>query len=202
MEIESSLNLKYIAKNIWLKPETVFRQIKAEGYSKYAYHLFFWAGFLSSVSDALQEDHSSPLTFMTFVVLIPILSGGLSIVFAYLIYLLMAAIGKKLGGQCNGDTLFKSLSYAQIPGVVLSLGGILYAVFGFRDDSPLYVLIPAGIVLVTFAVWNLIIFLVGLATMQGYSLGRAIATFLLTILVLVLIVLVPVMLFVGLGAMF
>ena len=200
---ENILSDKDIFTKIWISPRLVFNYINEIRYTKFIPVLMISGGILSALNRAMNINMGDHLNLIS-VLIICIIGGG---IFGFLYFYVFAALlswtGKWLKGKGNTKSLFRMISYAMIPSlVVLFLMIIRILLFGndeFKsnvdlfDNGLLFTIITLFSILVEIGigVWTLVLLVVGTSEVQKLSIGKAILNLILPVII-ICAVLIPV----------
>jgi len=199
---EPQLSDKDIFTKIWMSPRQVFKYIQEHNYSKFTTGLLILGGIASSLnraSGANMGDHMQLLS----VLLISVIGGG---IFGWLYFYIYAALlswtGKWLKGVGNTKALFRMISYALIPSMVVLFTMILrIALFGndeFKSNVNIYesgfltigVYACSAFADIAIGVWTVAILVIGISEVQKLSIGKSILNLILPG-ILIIAVLLP-----------
>lgn len=198
-EIKFSDNEIFI--KIWTSPRLIFKFINDYKYDKFVTILLILAGMTRAFDRASSENMGDELPLIA-ILAICIFIGG---VFGWLTYYIYAALmswtGKWLNGQGNTSSLFRMTAHAMIPsifGLILLIPQI--TLFGngiFQSDLDIYSSGITSIIVfystlfleITFGIWTLVLFVIGISEVQKLSIGKSILNMILP----GLIILVPIM---------
>jgi len=198
----TQLSDKEIFTKIWMSPRLVFKYIADKNYSKFTTGLLILGGITSSLnraSGANMGDHMQLLS----VLLISVIGGG---IFGWLYFYIYAALlswtGKWLKGVGNTKALFRMISYALIPSMVVLFTMILrIALFGndeFKSNVNIYesgfltigVYACSAFADIAIGVWTVAILVIGISEVQKLSIGKSILNLILPG-ILIIAVLLP-----------
>jgi hypothetical protein len=198
-EIKFSDNEIFI--KIWTSPRLIFKFINDYKYDKFVTILLILAGMTRAFDRASSKNMGDELPLIA-ILAICIFIGG---VFGWLTYYIYAALmswtGKWLNGQGNTSSLLRMTAHAMIPsifGLILLIPQI--TLFGngiFQSDLDIYSSGITSIIVfystlfleITFGIWTLVLFVIGISEVQKLSIGKSILNMILP----GLIILVPVM---------
>jgi hypothetical protein len=194
---------KDIFIKIWTSPRMVFNFINNKRYNKYITVLMLLGGILSALNRAMNMNMGDRMNLMS-VLIVCVIGGG---IFGFLYFYIFAALlswtGKWLKGTGNTKSLFRMISYALIPSLVILFVMILRIIlFGndeFKsnvdlfDNGILFTIITLFSILVEIGigVWTLVILVIGTSEVQNLSIGKAILNLILPVIV-ICAVLIPV----------
>ena len=200
---ETILTDKDIFTKIWISPRIVFKSINNKRYNKYTTVLMILGGILSALNRAMNMNMGDRMNLMS-VLIVCVIGGG---IFGFLYFYIFAALlswtGKWLKGTGNTKSLFRMISYALIPSLVILFVMILRIIlFGndeFKsnvdlfDNGILFTIITLFSILVEIGigVWTLVILVIGTSEVQHLSIGKAILNLILPVIV-ICAVLIPV----------
>jgi len=189
-----------IFTKIWTSPRLVFKYINDTRYDKFLHILLILAGITRAFDRASTKNMGDNIS-LTGVLSICIILGGL---FGWISYYIYAALiswtGKWLNGKGDTSSILRMLSYAMIPSIVVLILLIpQVAIFGngiFQSNIDIY---GSGLVSIiiyylilflqlTFGIWTLVVFVIGVSEVQKLSIGKSI----LNIILPVLIIIVPI----------
>lgn len=176
MKKEVSLTDLEIFTQIWFSPRKVFRFIYQTKYQKYFFIILILGCF--SMSYSLYG-----ITSLT--------EEVIKIIFLCLLYyvygILLSWTGKWLKGESEVKELVSVLVYGMIPSIVVML--IILPLYLFEiemDFNNVDMIIDNKIIIgvfvlfpTVFAIWSLVLMIVGIAETQNFSIGKAIINMLL-----------------------
>ncbi|WON92739.1 YIP1 family protein [Sphingobacterium sp. UGAL515B_05] len=196
---ETSNDLKFIIKNLYTRTTWFFKFTQENYYGKYAWHLLYIAALVSQLgrisSTKTTIESWSGLFFQ-----IITLGSGLTVLFYIIGAYILSAVGKFFKGEAPAADTLRVISYSSLPAVFSLLfyviGAILYGLPFFTnsfwqiDINPVQTIFKWLIRLVNaLAGINMVVFLVvGIATVNNFSIPKAILTLLTPIFILVAIV--------------
>ena len=197
------LSDKEIFTKIWMSPRLVFKFINQNGYTKFSTILLILGGITGALNSASTRNMGDIMPLWS-VLIVCMLGGGF---FGWLYFYIYAALlswtGKWLKGTGNTKSLFRMISYALIPSLLVLFTFILrIALIGNAEfqrnmdvldneflitslfSFSLFVEIVTG-------VWTLAILVIGISEVQKLSIGKSIVNLILPG-VLLIIVCIPV----------
>jgi len=197
------LSDKEIFTKIWMSPRLVFKFINQNGYTKFSTILLILGGITGALNSASTRNMGDIMPLWS-VLIVCLIGGG---VFGWLYFYIYAALlswtGKWLKGTGNTKSLFRMISYALIPSLLVLFTFILrIALIGNAEfqrnmdvldneflitslfSFSLFVEIVTGI-------WTLAILVIGISEVQKLSIGKSIVN-LIFHGVLLIIVCIPV----------
>ena len=197
------LSDKEIFTKIWMSPRQVFKFINQNGYTKFSTILLILGGITGALNSASTRNMGDIMPLWS-VLIVCLIGGG---VFGWLYFYIYAALlswtGKWLKGTGNTKSLFRMISYALIPSLLVLFTFILrIALIGNAEfqrnmdvldneflitslfSFSLFVEIVTG-------VWTLAILVIGISEVQKLSIGKSIVNLILPG-VLLIIVCIPV----------
>lgn len=191
---ELHLTDKDIFLKIWTSPRLVFKYINDKQYGEYVTMLLILAGIYNSLDKAMLKHMGDHLPLWG-VLGVAIVGGTL---FGWLSYYIYAALISWTGGWLKGagdtDSILRIMSYALIPSLVSLVFLIpeiaLYGIdlfksdaqpffFGWIDDKLIIFLEAISVCLGT---WSLILFILGIAEVQKFSIWKSILNMVLPVL--------------------
>lgn len=196
---ETSNDLKFIIKNLYTRTTWFFKFTQENYYGKYAWHLLYIAALVSQlgrISSTITTIESWSGMFFQIITL----GSGLTVLFYIIGAYILSAVGKFFKGEAPAADTLRVISYSSLPAVFSLLfyviGAILYGLPFFTnsfwqiDINPAQTIFKWLIRLVNaLAGINMIVFLVvGIATVNNFSIPKAILTLLTPIFILVAIV--------------
>lgn len=200
---EIQLSDKDIFTKIWISPRLVFKFINENNYTKFTTILLILGGITSALNRASAVNMGDIMPLWS--VLIVCMLGGA--VFGWLYFYIYAALlswtGKWLKGIGNTKALFRMISYALIPSMVVLFTFILRIVLiGNEEFQGNVDVLNNGFLTTTLfsfslfvelviGVWTLVILVIGISEVQKLSIGKSILNLILP-MVLLIIVLIPV----------
>jgi len=198
-----ALSDKDIFTKIWMSPREVFKYINDTRYAKFTTMLLIFGGITSALNNATSRNMGDLLPLWG--VLMACVIGGA--VFGWLYFYVYAALmswtGKWLKGVGNTRSLFRMMSYALIPSLVVLITFILRVVlFGnkeFQRNVDLFdngflttsVYAVTAFIEIAIGVWTLVILVIGISEVQKLSIWKSILNLILPGLLLIA-VLIPI----------
>jgi len=194
---EIALSDKDIFTKIWMSPREVFKFINDTRYAKFTTLLLILGGITSALNNATSRNMGDLLPLWG--VLMACVIGGA--VFGWLYFYVYAALmswtGKWLKGVGNTRSLFRMMSYALIPSLVVLLTFILRVVlFGnneFQRNVDMFdnaflttsVYTVTAFIEIVIGVWTLVILVIGISEVQKLSIWKSILNLILPALLLI-----------------
>lgn len=193
----NSLRERDIVTRIWFEPRTIFRYINEHRHETSLWMLLVLNGIVQSFERAAQKHMGDTFPFVG-LVLFCIVFGSLGGYISVKIYAhLISWTGRWLGGTADNKSLLRVFAYACIPSLVSLLVLIvqlgLYGQVLFQKDGISEAFDTVGLLLIAvqfiLKVWLVVLWIVGTAEVQAFSIGKAIVNLLLPSLLLVALVL-------------
>jgi len=194
---EIALSDKDIFTKIWMSPREVFKYINDTRYAKFTTMLLIFGGITHALNNATSRNMGDLLPLWG--VLMACVIGGA--VFGWLYFYVYAALmswtGKWLKGVGNTRSLFRMMSYAMIPSLVVLFTFILRVVlFGnneFQRNVDMFenaflttsVYTVTAFIEIVIGVWTLVILVIGISEVQKLSIGKSILNLILPVLLLI-----------------
>jgi hypothetical protein len=185
----AGISKRKLLVSIWLRPQDTLAFILAKYPADYISILFFLGGIARAIERAISQQQSDRANITT-ALLLAIVMGSISGWITSSIYAWgMTIVGRWLGGIDDNDKFRTVLAWAQVPSIAGLL--LLWPALVFLKDasfrevrlayppltsSILPMLLLAKIVL---GGWSIVIFLKGVALIQGFSSARALVNILL-----------------------
>ena len=197
------LSDKEIFTKIWMSPRQVFKFINENGYTKFTTILLILGGITSALNSASSR-YMGDIMPLWSVLIVCLIGGGIfGWLYFYIYAVLLSWTGKWMKGVGTTKSLFRMISYALIPSLlvlftfilrivligneefqrnvdVFDSGFLITALFSFS----LFVEIVTGI-------WTLVVLVIGISEVQKLSIGKSIVNLILPG-VLLIIVCIPV----------
>ena len=200
---EIHLSDKEIFTKIWMSPRQVFKFIDEKGYTKFSTILLILGGITSALNSASTRSMGDIMPLWS-VLIVCMIGGG---VFGWLYFYIYAALlswtGKWLKGTGNTKSLFRMISYALIPSLLVLFTFILRIVLIGNDEFQRNVDVLDNEFLITTlfsfslfveivtGIWTLVVLVIGISEVQKLSIGKSIVNLILPG-VLLIIVCIPV----------
>lgn len=202
---EKSIELtdKEIFTKIWTAPRMVFKFIEAKKYEKNENILLLIAGIAGALERASDRSVGDGMSLLK-VIGISLFVGLISAYVFYPFYaFLVSWTGKWLKGKADTASVLRVFAYSCIPSIfVLILTVLTIFLLGnelFMSEEVLlfestfhtvifFVLLVPQIIL---TIWSVVLFIIGVAEIQEFSIGKSLLNCILPILVLV----IPLLLF-------
>lgn len=203
-----TLSDKAIFTEIWIHPRRVFRFLDYHEYDKFLWPLLMLTGISRALSNAVSGNMGDDLPRLAGLGIVIVLGGLLGWLGIYIYASLIQLTGSWLGGKGITNDVLRALAYASIP-VVVSMAPTLILLIicgselftsnigaaqpgGFSIAATLSIRLPQAIL----GTWSFVLSIAGIAEVQQFSVGKAIANALLPLLIflpfIVLIVLASV----------
>lgn len=186
---------KDVFSKIWVEPRKVFKFINQTGYSNYFYLLLTISGIISALQRKFEKGIEQ--NDVVGVVVIAVIFGGLfGWIGTYVYASLISFTGEWLDGKAKTHRILRTLAYANIPFVfsifiyIIQLYLLRYDVLNIvfsenKQDAILYCFIGAKVILTA---WTVVLYVIGIAEVQGFSILKAI----LNLVAPVLLLLIPI----------
>lgn len=180
---------KEVFTQIWLRPRPVFRFIETSGYQNYFYLILTLSGIASVLQRKLDKGVEQDSVAST--LLISIIFGGLLGWLGIYIYAgLIRFTGEWIDGKAITHRIYRALAYANIPTactIVIHLAQlymIKYGVFDEMKSDNEASLIQYGLISIKaiFMAWTMTLYVIAVAEVQRFSIGKAILNLILPIL--------------------
>lgn len=193
---------KEVFTQIWTSPRKVCKYVNETGYEKHFYLLLILSGIARAFDRASQRnmgDHSSIWSIIGISILAGALLGWLTF---YLYAALLSWTGKWLKGKGNTDSLLKIICYGMVPTIAALLLLIpQIAIYGneiFKTDGDitsagwaLNIIVYGSMFLeFIFAIWTIVICVIGISEVQKLSIGKSILNAILPIFVIIIPILI------------
>ncbi len=180
---------KDVFSKIWIQPRKVFRFIHETGYNNYFYLLLIVTGIISTLQRKL--DKGIEQDDVVGVVVMSVIFGGLfGWIGTYIYASLISFTGKWLDGKAKTHRILRTLAYANIPFVcsiiihLTQLYLIKYDVLSNSFSENEQVALQYGFIAAKgiLMLWTLVLYVIGIAEVQGFSIMNAILNLLAPIL--------------------
>ena len=197
------LSDKEIFTKIWMSPRLVFKFINQNGYTKFSTILLIFGGITGALNSASTRNMGDIMPLWS-VLIVCLIGGG---VFGWLYFYIYAALlswtGKWLKGTGNTKSLFRMISYALIPSLLVLFTFILrIALIGNAEfqrnmdvlDNEFLITALFSISLfveIVTGIWTLAILVIVISEVQKLSIGKSIVNLILPG-VLLIIVCIPI----------
>lgn len=187
---EPYLTDEEVFSNIWVNPRKVFKFINAHNYNKYVYLLLILAGVANAFYKNTEYDLSGLVIF-----LYVFIGGLLGLIGNYIYAALINWTGSWLNGKAETSAILRTIAFSNIPLILtLSITIARYIIRGngnFSDgleDSNSLTYIIENILLILngiLGIWSFVIFVIGIAEIQKFTIIKAFLNTILPILVFV-----------------
>lgn len=176
-----NLTDKDVFLKIWTQPRKVFRFINGTGYDNYFYLLLIVAGIISALQRRFDKGIEQDEVVSTIVM--SVVFGGLfGWIGTYIYSSLISFTGKWLDGTAKTHGILRTLAYANIPFVcsifihLIQLYLIKYNVLNTSFSENEQAVIHYGCIAVkaAFTLSTAVLYIIGIAEVQGFSILRAI----------------------------
>jgi len=198
---EIALSDKDIFTKIWMSPREVFKFINDTRYAKFTTVLLILGGITSALNNATYRNMGDLLPLWG--VLMACVIGGAIFgwLYLYIYAALMSWTGKWLKGVGNTRSLFRMMSYALIPSLVVLFTFILRVVlFGnneFQRNVDMFenaflttsIYTVTAFIEIVISVWTLVILVIGISEVQKLSIWKSILNLILPGLLLIAVLL-------------
>jgi Yip1 domain len=180
---------------IWDAPRETIRRIAARDPWRHVNALFFAAGVVGALDGFSQLADAVPVPPIAVPVFCA-MTGLVAIPFGHLGAWYKRLVGRLLGGQARQRDVVAVAAWSSVPMIVghAAICGIRVALYGgevFRADHPTMDASSAllqrslGLAAMLFSGWSLYVSVVGFAEVNRFSIGRSVATTILTPLLIV-----------------
>lgn len=185
-------NLSFILSNIWSRPRWFFSFVTEQRYEKYMW-LFIYLGIVAGNLTRIKVNENDSITSIFMKEFI--LNAALSIFFYYTFAFLLSLVGKWLSGVGEGRDIFRIMSYAIIPGLLLLLMHLIgVSLFGFAYFSNEFWIENASqsfsalkvifdVIQIILALNIAMFFIIGIATVQKFAIWKAILNLVLPVFI-------------------
>jgi hypothetical protein len=189
---------KEIFTRIWTEPRLVMKYVNDNSYDKFVVILLIIGGISNTFDRIVSSDLFINQPFIVLIGIGLVLAGLSGWLGNYIYAAIVTWTGKAFNGKAHSSDIFRVSAYSMIPSLFSLLIVFLQLfVFGadvFRDDfdtdflNTVEMSIYLGLALFTvvFAIWSLVIFVVGLSEVQKFSVGKAIGNLFLSLLVIII----------------
>jgi len=187
-----------IFTKIWTAPRMVFKSIEAYKYEGNQTALLVIAG-IAGVLQRASDRSVGDGTDLVMVVVSCLVAGVLTAFIFYPFYaLLVSWTGKWLKGKADTASVLRVLAFSSIPSIfnlvlvvltVLLLGKELFVsetLLLFESTPHTFIFLVLLIPQVVLAIWSLVLFVIGIAEIQQFSIIKALFNSILPILVLLI----------------
>jgi hypothetical protein len=181
---------------IWLQPKRVFNYIKEFKYKKFVVLLYMFSGTIYFINKGTTGLWTTKIPFWQ-TIIICIVAGSILMGLTFYIYaLVLTFTGKWFKGKGNVKSMFRTLAYAKIPQLCLipfiSIQLALYGSDFFTGNYYYsnmferivnYILYYGSIV---FNLWSFILAIVSISVIHEFSIGKAILSWFVAIVLIAL----------------
>ena len=196
---------KEVFTQIWLRPRKVFQFIHTTGYNHYFYLLLIITGIISALQRKFETGIVEENRVISTVVMAVIFGSLLGWIGTYVYASLISFTGAWLDGKAKTHRILRTLAYANIPfacsifiyaiQIYLIRYDVLNTSFSEGEQTTIgYVLLSAKLILIA---CSLVLYVVGISVVQGFSITTAILNLILPVLLFV----IPVGLFIALSTL-
>ena len=205
---DNTIDSSKVLTKVLTAPKRAFEFINTYKYDKHLHILLFLAGVSNGLTKA-SDKNMGDTTSLLWVLFTSVIIGGFFGWISFYIYSAMISwTGKWLNGFAKTDDVLRVFAYATLPtilGIVFII--IQIAVFGDRlfiseenygniNTASNILFYGCAILQISFAVWSMVLLVLGVAEVQKFSIGNAILNVLLPSLILLAIIFAIVMLFI------
>jgi hypothetical protein len=197
------LSDKEIFTKIWMSPRQVFKFIIENGYTKFTTILLILGGITSALNSASTR-YIGDIMPLWSVLIVCLIGGGIfGWLYFYIYAVLLSWTGKWMKGVGTTKSLFRMISYALIPSLLVLFTFILRIVLIGNEEFQRNVdVFDSGFLIIALfsfslfveivtGVWTLVILVIGISEVQKLSIGKSIVNLILPG-VLLIIVCIPV----------
>jgi len=197
------LSDKEIFTKIWMSPRQVFKFINENGYTKFTTILLILGGITSALNSASSR-YMGDIMPLWSVLIVCLIGGGIfGWLYFYIYAVLLSWTGKWMKGVGTTKSLFRMISYALIPSLLVLFTFILRIVLIGNEEFQRNVdVFDSGFLItalfsfslfveIVTGVWTLVILVIGISEVQKLSIGKSIVNLILPG-VLLIIVCIPV----------
>ena len=197
------LSDKEIFTKIWMSPRQVFKFINENGYTKFTTILLILGGITSALNSASSR-YMGDIMPLWSVLIVCLIGGGIfGWLYFYIYAVLLSWTGKWMKGVGTTKSLFRMISYALIPSLLVLFTFILRIVLIGNEEFQRNVDVFDSRYLITAlfsfslfveivtGVWTLVVLVIGISEVQKLSIGKSIVNLILP-MVLLIMVFIPV----------
>lgn len=184
----------YLLQSIWTQPRRIIQYLAEYDPAKYVIPLLILNGVVSMFQQATNSHWGDTMELTTIILLCVLCGPMIGIMSGYIVSGLLSFSGNWINGKATPDQIRMVLAWSAVPiTFLLVVLPIELAVFGVEpfskqhptmDANPLLAGLLALIMFVL-SIWSLVIFVIGLSEVQGFSVWHAILNCLLSGLVLI-----------------
>jgi len=187
---DKNQNISFILSNIWSRPRWFFSIVTEQRYEKYMW-LFIYLGVVAGNLNRVKVNESDSIISIFLKEFI--LNAALSVFFYYAFAFLLSLVGRWLAGVGEGRDIFRIMSYAIIPGLLLllihligiSLFGLAYFSEEFwtgnSSQSLSALKVVFNVIQIILALNIATFFIIGIATVQKFAIWKAILNLVLPV---------------------
>ena len=199
---DNTINNSTVFEKLFTAPQRTFAFIHGYKFEKYLVLIAILNGISSAVARAAEQKEGDTLPLWGII----LLSIAIGSVFGYITLLFYSFVTNITGGWLKGtagtNDIMRVLTYSMVPSLLkLVMVAFKMVVFGkaifssdfyISDYSALDKVIYYGttLVIVVVSVWSVVLFVLGLAEVQKFSIGKAILNVLLPVVIMMGIALV------------
>jgi len=197
------LSDKEIFTKIWMSPRQVFKFINENGYTKFTTILLILGGITSALNSASSR-YMGDIMPLWSVLIVCLIGGGIfGWLYFYIYAVLLSWTGKWMKGVGTTKSLFRMISYALIPSLLVLFTFILRIVLIGNEEFQRNVDVFDSRYLITAlfsfslfveivtGIWTLVVLVIGISEVQKLSIGKSIVNLILP-MVLLIMVFIPV----------
>ena len=197
------LSDKEIFTKIWMSPRQVFKFINQNGYTKFSTILLILGGITGALNSASTRNMGDIMPLWSVLIVCLIGGGVFGWLYFYIYAVLLSWTGKWMKGVGTTKSLFRMISYALIPSLLVLFTFILRIVLIGNEEFQRNVdVFDSGFLItalfsfslfveIVTGVWTLVILVIGISEVQKLSIGKSIVNLILP-MVLLIMVFIPV----------
>ncbi len=181
----SGITERNLLVQIWLQPRATFTYILENCPRKYVTLFLFIGGTTGAISNAITSG-SVGLPSILSILLGGIFGWMLGMLFAWL----LNVTGRLLGGPATSPPLQTVVAWSEVPiisSLILLIPELLLQQAGSSNSFLFGAGGLIGLISLALSIWSIVLIVIGLTIVQGFSTWRALANFLLAALMMILL---------------
>ena len=181
----AGINERNLLGRIWLQPQATLTYILQNCPRKHVNLLLFAGGTTGAISNTITSGSVGPFTIVS------ILLGGLfGLLLSYLFAWILNVTGKWLGGQAKSSPLQTVLAWSEVPmicSLFLLVPELLFSQGAAPNSFIKGIWDLLGLVDLALIIWSIVLLIIGIALVQGFSFWRALGNLVLAILLMIML---------------
>ena len=198
IDLPENQDFKFIITNLYTRPKWFFRFTQEHWYNKYAWLLLYLA-LLGSQFGRISSGKLNIESWTELFFKVVIFGSGISLLFYIMFAYILAGTARWLKDIASAADILRVIAYSSIPGIIVLLlyiiGSLIYGIsffsisFWVNNESWSQTIFKIFLMTINgFVGINIAIFMVlGIATVNNFSIWKAILSMILPVIILVVV---------------